>query len=176
MFKNDVFLLHLFTCMGTMMELSTCFFSFPGYRSKGALPSYWLMPFAWALQTQETLHTWYRHYIISHCSIYLSFKRIMNKIRLVQGSFSCQNVYCQHRSVNTTPCPEPHGSSVTQSVFSLKFAGKVSSVKYSFLTVSTEQNLTFRKKQITEINNSMQKAGATIAPNTATAAEPFHLN
>jgi hypothetical protein len=65
---------------------------------------------------------------------------------------------------------------VTQSVFSLKFAGKVSSVKYSFLTVSTEQNLTFRKKQITEINNSMQKAGATIAPNTATAAEPFHLN
>lgn len=107
MFNNDVFLPHLFTCMGTMMELSTCFFSFPGYRSKGALPSYWLMPFAWALQTQETLHTWYRHYIISHCSIYLSFKRIMNKIRLVQGSFSCQNVYCQHRSVNTTPCPEP---------------------------------------------------------------------
>lgn len=100
----------------------------------------------------------------------------MNKIRLVQGSFSCQNVYGQHRSVNTTPCPKPHGSSVTQSVFSLKFAGKVSSVKYSFLTVSTEQNLTFRKKQITEINNSMQKAGATIVPNTATAVEPFHLN
>ena len=34
---------------------------------------------------------------------------------------------------------------------SLKLAGNVASVKYSFLTISTEQNLTYKNKYIYEI-------------------------